>query len=300
MGEGGDKVDDFFATVEMLERSQYATPTAMQMAFEASNPNKINPAIQRVGEIAWGSGSSQFELREKYPAPIADQITRRAAVYGAASGMNPESAVKKAVKEMEALTVKIDIGPTSYVTLPSTMNDGQKEQFKDSIETFVTNQVEMHGAKQNPPVEMDNIGIVEVADGKFQLMDDGDPIDSFLTHRGTNSERGVQFFTYEDIQNQINFDVEASKRQATADTVEANRLTDPNQPYDKKGRSVIGAFIEDTLGIGGGPPKKPKKYPKIEKVLSREDRITSGMSLWGVSREEAERALIERGVISKQ
>lgn len=256
MGQNGDKVDDLFAAVEALEAAGVSTENAMTQAYVATRPERWNPAVQRVNEVAWGSGSSDLELRDRFPPAIAEKLIRRATIYASSSGMTASKAVDKAIKDFDSELIKIDYGSTSYITAPRTMSEGERGQYKTSVETFIAGQIENHGAKANPPIDEDTVSIVEVADGKFMLMNDGEPVPAIITHRGGAGGKGALWFSYEDIQKQIAYDAEVSRRGAITDTLkdtaDANAAvegTAAGQVVD--GLRNVGRSISEAIRGGG-------------------------------------------------
>jgi hypothetical protein len=246
MGEGGDKVDDFFAvTYDLIERRGQSPEAAFAQAFTASKPDRYNPAYQRASEVALGSGSSEFELRERFPGPYIEKIIRRAAVYGASGSASGRSSVEKAIKDFENEMVKIDVGPTSYITLPTNMTEAERDQYGENVTQFIRDQVELHGSKFNPPLDTDQVTVVEVADGKFTLTQDGEWLGAFSARDQDGRSKKLPFFTYEDIQNELNYKTESSRREAAAEVNQTSEFIEKmGEPIDPKGRSAGGALID--------------------------------------------------------
>jgi hypothetical protein len=302
MGEGGDKVDDFFAvTYDLIERKGQSPEAAFAQSFTASKPERYNPAYQRASEVALGSGSSEFELRERFPGPYIEKIIRRAAVYGASGSASSKSSVEKAIKDFENEMVKIDVGPTSYITLPTNMTEGEREQYAENVTEFVRNQIELHGSKFNPPLDPDQVTVQEVADGKFTLTQDGEWLGAFSAREQDGRGKKLPFFTYEDIQNELNYKAESSKREAAAEVGRVSGIRkNPDTPYDPLRRSAIGAFVEDVIGIDlpGGRPSKTKS--KQDTPLTRDERINAAASQWNISKQAAEELLTQQGVLKEK
>jgi hypothetical protein len=302
MGEGGDKIDDFFAVAyDLIERRGQSREAAFAQAFTATKPERYNPAYQRASEVALGTGSGEFELRERFPGPYIDKIIRRAAVYGASGSVTGRASVEKAIKDFESEMVKIDVGPTSYITLPKNMTEGQRETYAENVTEFVRKQVEMHGSKFNPPLDPDLVTITEVADGKFTMTQDGEWLGAFSSRQQDGKGKKLPFFTYDDIQNELNYQAETSKRKEAAAVLDSNRIIrNPYEPIDRFGRSAGGAFVEDVLGIDllGGRGEPPKKQ-KPQKPMTRDERINAAASQWNISKEDARQLLIQQGILKE-
>jgi hypothetical protein len=263
MGSNAEEVDRFFAAVEMSERAGNSTAEAMQQAQLATQPGRWGPAMQRVQEVAWGSGSSNLELRDRFPPQVANDIVERATMYAASAGITAEKAMTKAIADFEEELVKIDVGTTSYVTAPARMNENDRETYGNTVKTFVENQVSLQ-VDGEMPLDPELLSISEVDPGKFQLFHDGEPIRAMLTHRGGSRNAGVMYFTYEDIQRQLEYDAEASKRETMSETATMNKLgarplSEVTPDPEGKGRSALGVLRDKLFGGDDEPKKEPEK-----------------------------------------
>lgn len=246
-GSSANKVDDLFTAVDIFRSKGMEFPVALQQAQQVFSGDRYQRAIGRVEEVAYGSGSSTLGFRDYYSVDTASKIAKRAYVYAASSNMTAAQAVEKATKDFEKLTVKIDVGPVSYIDLPrNNMTDAEKAQYGSTIETFIKDQVDMFGAQQEPPVNMEDVSIWEFAPGKFQLKVDGESIPVFMNHKGGAKGRGVEYFTYSDIQNYLSQKDKANKSAASAGAVDENNFRKSiNKPIDPQGRSAGGVLLDN-------------------------------------------------------
>lgn len=260
MGEGADQTDNFFSLVDTFKTAGYGEAEAF-VAANTALPN-MGKAIGRASEELYGQNSSTYAIRD-YPMDIQDKILNRTSAYMASGTMGQSRAAEKALKDFEEEVIKVDDfgSRPSFISVPNkAMN---KDTLKSDITSFVQRQVELHGGKQDMPIDLKNVNIFDYGNGRYGLQNnDGEPIPAFLNHRGGQAGRGVQFFTLDDVQQQVKADADAqaaltnAKNKDTANTNDQFRKN-PNSIIDPegKGRSAAGVLIDNVFG-GDAKPKE--------------------------------------------
>ena len=248
MGENSEQTDTFFSLVDTFKTAGYGENEAFVAANEAQP--RAGAALGRVSEELLGKNSGSYDIRS-YPMDVQDKITKRAQAYMASGTMGQEKAVTKALRDFDEETVKIeDFGSRpSIINIPD--KSINKDVFKESITRFVTNQVDIHGKQQDLPLNIDDVNIFDYGNGRFGLQrDDGEPITSFFTHRGGEKTTGTMFFTYDDVQRQLQADAAEAKSVQGAEAAKFDETkTDvmSGKPIVPGGGSAIGNLF-DKLG----------------------------------------------------
>lgn len=248
MGENSEQTDTFFSLVDTFKTAGYGENEAFVAANEAQP--RAGAALGRVSEELLGKNSGSYDIRS-YPMDVQDKITKRAQAYMASGTMGQEKAVTKAFRDFDEETVKIeDFGSRpSIINIPD--KSINKDVFKESITRFVTNQVDIHGKQQDLPLNIDDVNIFDYGNGRFGLQrDDGEPITSFFTHRGGAKTTGTMFFTFDDVQRQLQADAAEAKSVQGAEAAKFDETkTDvmSGKPIVPGGGSAIGNLF-DKLG----------------------------------------------------
>ena len=261
MGSNADQTDTFFSLVDTFKTAGYGTNEAFVAANEAQP--RAGAALGRISEELMGKNSSSYDIRS-YPLGIQDQITTRAQAYLASGTMGQEKAVTKALRDFDQETVKIeDFGSRpSFVGVPD--KSINKDQFKSSISSFVQNQVAMHGTQQDLPLDIKDVNIFDYGNGRYGLQrDDGEPIPAFFTHRGGAKGAGSMYFTYDDVQRQLQADDAASKGNMSTDAGKMDTYRNNvvgEKPIVPGGGSVggqvidqVGSWLKDNIPRPGQP-----------------------------------------------
>lgn len=248
MGENSEQTDTFFSLVDTFKTAGYGENEAFVAANEAQP--RAGAALGRVSEELLGKNSGSYDIRS-YPMDVQDKITKRAQAYMASGTMGQEKAVTKALRDFDEETVKIeDFGSRpSIINIPDKAIN--KDVFKESITRFVTNQVDIHGKQQDLPLNIDDVNIFDYGNGRFGLQrDDGEPITSFFTHRGGEKTKGTMFFTFDDVQRQLQADAAEAKSVQGAEAAkfdETKKDVMSGKPIVPGGGSAIGNLF-DKLG----------------------------------------------------
>jgi len=259
MGDNVSEVDDLFTAAEIFEKTGQPTQEAFVSASQAIK-NK-DGARGRIGEELMGPLGSGYGIRD-YPFEVQETITERAILYLAAGAHGQKNAVAKAIKDFEDETIILEGFGTrpSYVTVPDKRIN--KEAYAEGITNFVTNQITLHGAKQEPPISIEDVNIKQLPGGRFMIeQDDGEPVPAMLTHRGGAKGRPTTYFTYEDIQKQLEADAKATEDQIKSDAVNQTSIFEP------EGQKKVLKTVKDAVsGVFGGDEKaKPDPDKSILK-----------------------------------
>lgn len=258
-GKNAEKLDTMFSAAQVLiEGGQ--EPTNALAAVARSEPN-----TKRVGDRIADAVRARPDLdqeRNTLPVKVAAAADYETRIL-VSNNVDPVVAMEKVNKKYKERVVEIDAGGslTSKITYPTGMTDPTERQ---KFVTGITNILQYNkdaAPGQDRPVDPDSLSVVDNGDGTYSITEDGLPTPAFLRHKGGDmSEQGVNRFTLEDVDRELQF----IDRQNQVD-VKKNEVDPMAGTQDSA--FVAGVKEVGSLLTGGSKPATPTPPKKDESIL---------------------------------